>query len=196
MEEDNKTISWEKIEGKVRGVVLITDSHFVMKEKGKETLLAVEGEMVKLGFHIKYEEIKTMEFYPLSVRIASLLAIKKVCGFSEEKIREMGANAPKISLIIKLFLKYFSTLTRAAEKVSLLWSRHYTVGELWAKEVVEEKKVVMLELGNFTGHPLFCQYLNGYFSMVVQLIIGKAVTSQETKCPFSGDSYHEFSVTW
>src|SRR3989344_5526915 len=97
--------------GEARGTALKTDSDFVLREKGEEGLMAVEKTLKELGFPIKYKEINTMEFYPIGLRIISILAIKETFVLSYEQIEEMGQSAPKVSLIVKLFLKYFLILS-------------------------------------------------------------------------------------
>ncbi|MBM3258059.1 MAG: hypothetical protein FJZ05_02520, partial [Candidatus Nealsonbacteria bacterium] len=67
-----------KISGEVRGVAFKTDMEFVLKEKGKGGLKKVEDELKRIGFPIKYEEIKVMDFYPIGLRVISLMAIKEV----------------------------------------------------------------------------------------------------------------------
>ena len=61
------------VKGEVRGIVFKTDADFVLKEKGKESLKAVEEELARIGYPINYQKLKTMNFYPLGVRVLSLL---------------------------------------------------------------------------------------------------------------------------
>lgn len=185
-----------KIGGEVRGVVLKTEQEFILREKGGEGLKKVEEELEKLGQPIKYEKIETMAFYPIGLRVISLLAIKKVFNFDEEKIREMGIAAPKVSLIIKLFMQYFLSIRKTFNRAPRIWRKHYTVGNLVPAELDEEKKVIILRLENINLHPIFCRYLSGYFLTIVKMIVKAKTTCQETKCFFRGDQYHEYLFKW
>jgi len=184
--------------GEVRGVTLKTDMEFILKEKGEEGLKKLEDELEKLGQPIKFHEIKTMDFYPIGLRAVSLLAIEKVFGFDDEKIKEIGLFATKTSLIIKLFVRYFLSVQRVFMKEApRLWSKHYTAGELNTVELNEEKKYGIIRLKNINIHPIVCCYLEGYFCGILHLIIKSSrINSQENKCTFRGDEYHEYLLKW
>lgn len=184
-----------KLEGEARGVVFETDATFILREKGKEGLEKVQEELKQVGCPIEYEKIEPMDFYPVGLRILSLLAIQKVFHFSDEDIKRMGSQAPKKSLIIKLFVKYFLSLSKTGQQAPKMWEKNYTTGELSVEENVQERWAI-LRLKYFAPHPLLCPYLEGYFTTVVKMIVGDPVFSQETKCPFKGDLYHEFHFTW
>ncbi len=156
----------------------------------------MEEELEKLGQPIKYEKIKTMAFYPIGLRPISLLAIKKVFNWGNQKIREMGTCAPKVSLIIKFFIQYFLSARKTFEQVPRMWRKHYTIGDLMPVELNEEKKFLILRLKNISLHPILCCYLSGYFSTVVEIVMKAKVICQETKCSFRGDQYQEYLFKW
>lgn len=188
-----------KIEGEVRGVVFKTDAEYILyilRTEGEKGLKEVEKELERLGQPIKYKEIDTMAFYPIGLRALSLLAIKKVFNFDDQKIREMGAAAPKTSLIIKLFMQYFLSIRKTIAQVPKMWRKHYTLGDLVPAELDEKKKILILRLKNLSLHPIFCCYLTGYFSKVVEMVVKAPVSCQETKCVFRGDEYHEYLFKW
>lgn len=182
--------------GEARGAVFKTDQDFILKKGGEEGLRKVEEELRKLGHPIKYKEIENSAFYPVGLRVLSLLVISKVFNLSEREIKEMGKIASQVSLIIKLFMQYFLSLRKTFEQVSKIWRKHYTIGDLVPVELNEEKKFVILRLNNFNLHPLLCQYLSGYFLKVAEMIVKSPVQCQETKCFFRGDNYHQFLVKW
>jgi len=187
-----------EIEGETRGVVLKTDGEYVLKEKGEEGLKKVEDELEGLGYPIKFKEIKTMDFFPVGLRIISLLTIKKVFNFDDEKIKEMGIFATKVSLIIKIFTRYFLSVKRVFYvEAPKIWRKHWTIGDLMPVEINEEKKYAILRLKNFSLHPVYCKYLEGYFPGPFQLMIKSSkMTCEETKCTFRGDEYHEYLIKW
>lgn len=187
-----------EIKGETRGVTLNIDREYILKEKGEEGLKKLEEELEKLGYPIKYKKIETLAFYPVGLRAISLLAIKKVFNFDDEKIEEMGFFATKKSLIIKLFIRYFLSLQRVFFKESpKMWRKHYTIGELAPVELNEEKKYAILRLKDFNLHPVYCHYLEGYISGLIQLMVkNPKIICEETKCTFKGDEYHEYLIKW
>lgn len=183
--------------GEARGVVFKTDADFVEKRKGKKAVSEVEKEIKKLGFSLKYEDIESTDFYPLGLRILSFLAVKKVLGLEEEDLIEMGKEAPKSSLIIKMFFRFFFSLEKTLNQASVMWKKHYTVGELEAEGSEEEKEIV-IKVKDFNIHPLLCLYYQGYFSTVVEMIINREADCERTACPFRNkkDKSHVYRFTW
>jgi len=186
------------IKGEVRGVTFKTDIEYILREKGKEGLKKVEQELKRLGVNLKYNDINTMTFYPVGLRALSLLVIKNTFNYSDDKIKEMGFFATKVSLIIKLFTRYFLSLQRVFFKEApRIWRKHWTIGELFPVELNEKEQYAILRLKNFNLHPIYCYYLGGYFCGVLQLIVrSDRITFEETKCAFLGDEYHEYLIKW
>jgi len=186
------------LRGQVRGVVLKTDEAYVLKEKGEDGVKLVEGRLIELGHPIKYSEIRTMDFYPVSLRILSLAVIREVFKFTDKDIEAMGNFATKKSLIIKLFMKYFLSLKRVVmQEAPEMWKKHWTIGKLVPMEVNEKEKYATLRLEDFKLHPMYCVYLKGYFTGILQMIVrSPRIDAQETKCAFKNDEYHEYTVRW
>ena len=171
---------------------------FVLKEKGKKGLEKVEKEFKELGYPFKYKEVKAMSFYPIGMRAISWLAIRKTLNFNDEKIKEMGVFATKVSFIVKLFIKYFFSVEKVFyEESPKMWRKHWTIGELEPVEFNQKEKYGIIRLKNFNIHPIFCCYFQGYLSGVLQMLVKTTkITCEETKCSFRGDKYHEFSLKW
>lgn len=186
-----------KVGGDTRGFNLKHDGDYVLKEKGEKGLSMVEKELEALGYPLQYRDIKEMDFYPAGMRALSLLAIQKVFGLGEEAGREICSFHPKISLVVKLFMKYFYSLDRMLEAAQRLWRKYWTVGELEVGAYSQKEKFVILKIKNFNLHPSFCRCLEGYFSTLAAMVVkSNKVLCRETKCSFAGKNYHEFLVTW
>ncbi len=186
-----------KTEGATRGFNLEHDREWILKEKGEEGLKKVEKELERIGRPIHYKQLKTMDFYPAGMRALSLLAIKKVFDLSKEEIKEVFVSHAKRSLIVKLFAKYFYSLSLTLRKTSEMWERYWTKGELVTEKHSPEEKLVVLRLKDFELHPLFCYCLEGYFVTIAELVTGsKEVRCRETKCTFEGAPYHEFIIEY
>jgi predicted hydrocarbon binding protein len=190
--------SLKQIEGFVKAVVLQTDKIYIDIQKVQGGVSLVEEEMGKMGFPFRYNTlISPIELVPLSVRIASLLAIKKVFHLEDEHIREMGRLATKSSFFTKLALRYLVSLEKMAKEIPRHWQRHYTVGFIDPGELHEDEHFFIVRLRDFKTHTIFCTYLSGYILGVVELIGNYTnLAVQETKCQHRGDEFHEFRVTW
>ncbi len=187
-----------EIKEEARGVTLGIDRDYILKEKGEEGLKKLEEELEKLGYPIKYKKIETLAFYPAGLRALSLLAIKKVFNFDDEKIKEIGFLGTKTSLIIKFFIRYvFSFQKVFFEESPKIWREHWTIGKLIPVELNEEKKYAILRLEDFNLHPIYCRFLEGYLSGLFQMMVkSPKITCQETKCSFREDEYHEYLIKW
>ncbi len=192
-EELNKLMG---INGEFRGISFKGELDFILNDQGKEGLEKIEKLTADLGYPIKYKEIKTMDFYPLGLEGIMFLGARRILGYDDKKFQEMGKFESKMSILIRLFLKYFYSVEKLIEKVSDMWGKSCTVGELKIIEYNQEKRVIILRLEKFELVPAHCQGLIGYFSGVVQMVVGKAVVCEETKCTFRGDEYHEFLLKW
>jgi len=101
-----------EFKGEIRGVDLRNDAEFIIKENEKEEVKKVKKEFKKIGYPIEYGKLETMKFYPGGLKALSLLLIKKALNFDAQKIKEIGSYAPKISFIVKIFIKYFSPISK------------------------------------------------------------------------------------
>ncbi len=186
-----------EVPGRAGRGVFATEAQHIRAEKGEKGLLSVEKKIEELGFPLNYGQIKTMEWYPLGLRVLSLLCAKEVFSWGDEEIKEMGRSAPKYSFIVKMVLKYFSSLQRTFMETTKYWERHYSVGRLEPGELREKEKWCTIRLKGFKIHPVLCNYFNGYFFTFVHYVIrSEEMEIKETKCMFKGDSWHEFLFTW
>ncbi len=187
----------EQIQGEVRGVTLQTDAEFVRRKYGAAGLARVKAALEKAGQPIAYEDIKAMQWYPLRLRVLSLLAIRRVLNLSDEDIKAMGSTAPKYFFVVKLMMKFFISPSIAFHRAPDYWSKHYSIGTVEARELNEAKSYALLDLKDFRTHPICCTYLAGYFlSLFEYLLPGKGVRIEETECIFRNGDKHLFKATW
>lgn len=200
MEEEKITRETVKkfmsISGEARGVALKVDWEFILKKEGKEGLEKLEGKMAELGYPLKFEEIKTMDFYPIGLDALSMAVIGEVFSYDKQKFIEIGETVPKFSIFLKVFLKYFVSPKQAIDEASKMWRRHYSVGDLIVAEFNEDKGYAVLRLENFKLSKIHCYNLLGYFSKILEMIINAKVSAEERKCVFDGDDYHEYFLKW
>lgn len=182
--------------GEARGINLKTDWEVVLSKYGKEGLEKLEAKMAELGYPVKYNEIRTMDFYPVGLDVLSILSIKEVFNLGDQELKELGAAAVKFSLFLKVLIKYFPSLNLLAKEAPKVWRKHYSIGDLEMVETNEKERRAVLRIKNFGSHPAQCANLQGYFSKILQMAVKAPVTCEETKCTFRGDAYHEFVIKW
>ncbi len=183
--------------GEARGAVFKTDENYILKKGGAEKLRDVENELTGMGYPFLYKDVKNMDYYPWGMRVLSLLAISIVFNMDKNAIGKMGMVAPKKSFIVRFFMKNFFTIESAFEKASELWRKHHTIGRIEVVEANKKEKKVIVRLYNLHFHPIFCDYLCGYFSAIGKIVEGVNVNCRETNCFFKGESaFHEFLLTW
>ena len=181
--------------GEVRGVVLCTDAGYVRRHADEDALRLVEDVTAELGCRIKYRHIKTMEWYPAYLRGISLLAVMKALGWSGEQLRAMGKAAPRYSIITKLMLRYFVSLTTLIEKLPIYWRKNYSVGSLTGKITND---TLVLHIRDIEIPRQVFPYMEGFFIGVITMIVGNDknikveyfhTTNGESKC-------YEIALGW
>lgn len=186
-----------KIPGEARGMHFTNDAQYVVKKAGKEGLKKVEEELEKMGCPIKYEKVNSLDFYPVGLRAVSLLVIQKALGWGEKEIKDSCGFAVGVSLIAKLYMRFFYSPERMVREAPEMWRKYFTYGELSVLDYNEGKKYVILEIKNFKLHPIYCRCLDGYLGSIVKMIVNaKETQCQETQCVFSGQKSHQFKITW
>ncbi len=185
-----------EIKGRVRGVAIKGDLEFILEKEGEKGLKKLEEEIARVGYPIRYNQLKPMNFYPIGMKGITLLAIKNLFNFDNKKFQEMGRFGSKLHPVIRVFMKYFVSPEMFVSQAPRMWRSYYTIGECKVVEFNKEKRYVILRIDNFSYFPDHCQVLIGYFSNIFQMVINKEVTCEETKCVFKGDEYHEFLLKW
>ncbi len=179
--------------GEVRGSVLKTDERFILEKGGKKRLEQIEKELDVMGYPFSYSEIKNRKYYPWGRKVLSLLAISSVFSMDKEKVEEMGRRALSRSVLGRFFMRRFFSMENIFRKTAVMWRRYHTIGRLEVAEADKKNKKAVLRLYNINFHPIFCDYLCGYFAEKAKAVEGKEVTCKETKCYFKGESFfHEF----
>lgn len=174
-----------KVKGETRGFNIKNDAVYLARTEGKKAGEELEDELKKLGCPISFYRLKDMGFYPSGWRAISLLVMKKRFSFTDKDIENVCAVLPRLSLVIRLFVKYFYSLDKIIEKVPDIWKKHWTVGEMSVKEFDRKKKYAIIVLKDFNLHPVFCHCLKGYIESLAKMVIKhKIFTCEEVECFF------------
>lgn len=197
-----KEISKEEIEsiknlkGEARGITIKGKAEFIIKKREETTLQELEETTRKLGYPVKYTELRSNNFYPVGYEAITLLIGSKVFGMNEKEIMEMGSFVSKLSAIVRLFMKYLFSIELMAREAPRMWRKYYTIGDLKVVDIDGAKKYAILALENYRLHPLYCPFFKGYFASTVQMSVKTDTTCEEQKCTFQGDNCHEFLIKW
>lgn len=184
------------LEGEVRTVTLCTDAASVVRLKGKDGLNRVEAKLQSLGHPIDYGTMRAMDWRPLGLRVLSLLVIKDTFEWGDGEIRAMGYAALTYSLVTRLFMKTLASPDIAFGRAPIYWSSHFTSGKMEVEFVNGLNRVSFL-IREFGGHPVLCKHIEGYLERAGQFIMPKHnVRLRETKCPFQGEPYHQYDLSW
>ena len=195
--EEIKKILLKK--GEVRGAAFQSIGDFILKSNGEAGLAEVEERVRKWGAGFYLSKISPMAWYPIAWGALFVLAAQEVFGWTEQDIRKMGANAPRVSAIVKLTFKLFPNIERLAEQIPGFWRKNYTVGEMEVASLNKKKKEMILRLRDCAFHPMLCRYIEGFAETTLQFSRPKdsVMTVKETKCSFKdGVPYEEYTVSW
>ena len=184
------------MKGETRGLSIKGDVEYVRHKFGQEGINKIEAEMEKLGFPVEYEKMKQMDFYPVGLEALTIVVMKKIFNFKENDYYAMGAFNSKLSFIVRLFMRYFVSLEVLAKESKKLWKKYYTVGEFKVLDIDKDKKCAIARIDNFGISKEHCHSVRGFLTNLVQMAVNRPVKCEETKCIFSGDDHHEFSVNW
>lgn len=185
----------KEIKGEVRGVVFQTDAECVLEKMGSDGLKKVEESAKKFGYEIPYETARAMKWYPIGLRVISLLLIKDTFNWGDNEIRGMGYTAPKTSFLVKLLMKFFVSPKQFVEKVPTYWFQHWTAGKLEVITFDEENKEALARLEEVEIHPVLLIYLEGYFEKMFGFVENGATTKAK-KSVFNGEPCYEFVSRW
>ena len=129
-----------KIEGKTMGNSIKNSGEFILREEGEEGLKKLEDAMSALGYPIRYREIKATSFYPSNLLAITFVTMKRLFSYDDKKFQEMGEFRAKFSLIIRLFMRYFVSIDKAAKALPIIWRKLFTTGDARVVELNKEAR--------------------------------------------------------
>ncbi len=180
----------------MRGSSFIQDLKFILDNEGSEALKKIENIVQESGYPLDYKKINPKKFYPIWIGTLIFVAAERMLKYDDKNFEEMGRYNAETNPLQRFLLRHMTSIGRAGNLVSDGWRKYFTAGELENPEYSMEKKYSILRLYGFPARKSFCSLLRGYFSAVCEIIVGKKVTCEETKCTNRGDDYHEFKLTW
>ena len=92
------------MEVKCRVATFLPNLEYIKLKRGEEGVKKVMNEMWKRGYHYDFRKMKKTNWVPIETRKEFLEVVMDVLGWNEEKIYDMGVNAPTASFIMRHFL--------------------------------------------------------------------------------------------
>jgi len=184
-------------EGEARGAAFRTDALFVEARAGADGLRRVEREATRLGHPIDYGAFDETGWYPVGLRILSLLVIRDVLELDDREVEAMADAAPRRSFIFKLMVRFFVSPRAFVMQFPQVWERHYTMGRMDVPLFDAREQRLIIRLWDARLHPVQCPYLQGYLRQALSFVFpGRPLTIREQKCVFRGDDCHEYEARW
>lgn len=185
------------IKGEVIGATLIANAGFIVQKEGKKGLERLEQAMEEVvGYPLKTEELEPRKFYPSKLLAAMLLLMEKLFGFEKKEFVEIGREGPRIPLMLRVFIRYLTSVETLIKEAPEMWKRYFTIGGLEIIEYKEDERHITLQIKDFDFIPLQCWILKGYISSILEMVVRSSVSCEETKCLHRGDDFHEFVLRW
>jgi len=186
-----------RVKGNSRGEIIRTHGLFISYKKGEEGLTAAEKKMAEIGYPLVFKDIKPLDWYPEALSVLVILVSREIFGWTEADVEEMGNNAPKYSLIVKMVMKYFFSLERCLKESPKYWDYHYDFGSIEVAGFDKKAQQVFIRINDYKFHPIVCVFYRGYFKRIAQLVISnQGIACEEVKSAFKGDVYHEYRISW
>lgn len=186
--------------GKIKGTSFLGDIQYVREKKGEEGLKKIEEETKKLGFPIEFNKIKENDWYPIGLRLVCFTATLNVFNWGEKELAEIGQSSPKVSFIVRLFMKYFISPEKIFRGAPRIWKRYYTTGTLKTMDFYRDEKGgwAILRVERMKNHPMSCFFIGNFFIGAFKLAEPRFmdIGFEETKCAYKGDEYDEFLIKW
>jgi len=178
------------------GYLMAADARYIIKNHGEQGLKLVEERFKKLGYNFQYYTIEDEKYYPMSIRILSLLIGRELFKWTDDDFRKMGEEACRISMLLKILIRFFVLPSTALSKAPEFWRKHNKKGTLSIKDYNYTNGRLVGCLDDYHSHPVVCRFLEGYFTNFMKFAMHvKKVKVKEIKCNHK-TGHHEFLVTW
>lgn len=170
--------------------VLIT----IEKNIGIEAKNKVVEAMNSLGTDIL--SVKETSIVPLATFIKLLVVKKRVLELDDAAVSMIGKEAAKRSFLLKYASRLLLSLDIICKNANVGWRKYYKTGSLFVTHLDKENGKIIGEVRDFTGHPVHCKFIEGYFSQMIFFVTGKEVECREEECVFKGGKVHRYVMTF
>ena len=183
--------------GQARGIHLKNDAQYIVSKQGKQGLKKVEAQLKKWSVPLIYDEIKSLHFYPIGWRSLSLLASQEAFNWKEKDVKDMCEFASRVSLIVRIFSRYFYSTDKLLEQAPRIWDEYFTVGKLVVGDYNESEKYVFIHIKDFDLTLVYGSCLEGYMLGLLKMMIkGHNYKCELIKSPIKEENCSSFKLSW
>ncbi len=195
---EKRAIEMMAIKGNEKGHNYMAILDYIRKEKGNEGIDAIKRRLRELGCNLNIDAIENQEWYPVGVLNLIIVVAREQFDWSDDDIFKMGYFSTTLSFSVKIFSKYFISLTKFLSMLSNIYNKLYDFGKLEVIEVNTENKYYIIKLERYGKFPPeTCIYFMGAFKKTTELVVkGKDVKVQETECTHKGSNHHQYRISW
>ncbi|MFH0791926.1 MAG: 4-vinyl reductase [bacterium] len=182
---------------KTRGDEILILKTIIGEKYGNEGVRRVEKYLNELGVEFSFGGLNMTIWYPEGLNVAVIIAMREIFKLSDEDIYLIGRKMPKLSFIIRVFVKYFVSTKKTFIKTAEYWNRYLDCGKMEPYEINEDKRYAIFRVTGYQFDPVMCHYHRGYLAGAAENVIkSDKIEVIETACIHRGDSYHEYRLTW
>lgn len=145
----------------------------------------------KYGFRQHATTVDPLKRYPVAEEMSLIFAAKDVLGWDNEAVKELGRNIPRVSFMVKMFLRYFLTLDTTTREAKKYWDKHFDFGELEVMNTDIESGNYVVEVRGFDIHPVYCSFLCGFLETMIGFVLTGPMGSEVVRCS-DGDGVNRF----
>jgi hypothetical protein len=184
--------------GEVKGEVLRDHFIYAKRKYGQEAVNRIEARLKELGYELKFNEIKPLDWYPDAYCGLILVIMKDEFNLTDQGIYQMGWDATRYSfIVVKLLLRYLLSVEKLFSEPQKHWDKHLNFGRVKVIELNSLEKRIILRVEDYDIHPTTCFYQAGYYAGLIHYTTGSDKTKvTETKCLHKEDLYHEYLIEW
>ena len=158
----------------------------------KEFVPEITERAREYGEQIDPNAIDSLGKYPVSEEVALLFATYDVLNWNDAQMKELGRNIPRVSLLVKFFLKHFISLEATTSQAKMYWRRHYDFGALDVTSSDLPGGNYIVEVTEFDIHPLYAEFLCGFLETMVGFVSPDPLGSEVTKYSENSDGINRF----
>jgi len=185
------------IECKTLGSEIQALLSYIQFKYGDEGLKKILDKCRDLGYPINQSQIRLGEWYKEGLNVLLFLLAKELFQWTDQDLFQMGRDTTKMSLGVKMFIKYFVSIKKVFQSCPGYWRKFMDCGNMEAHEFSNEKRYAIFRLTGYDFEPFMCHYFKGFiFGIAENALPGEHKLVEETACIYKGDPYHEFLVKW
>ena len=184
--------------GLERGGDFIFLHNYIKAKEGEAALEKITREIKNAGYILPdIRSVNELAWVPSSLVTIFMLASAKVLEWEDGDVMNLGKGAVSMHALVKLFIRYFSSVEKTFVMAAKTWQKHYNFSDISIVDFNKNEKTIRIEIKNFKKHPITCLYLRGLFAKIIEIATGaNEVETFETKCEFRGDPCHELIFKW